>query len=84
MRYDVGGRANREKELLLELNESGRVPEIDELVASLESTRDTTKLYPCKEKESMCFKLQNVTDYECAIAASFCGLLRICAVVYSQ
>ena len=36
MRYDVGGRANREIELLLELNETGgRVPDIDELVGKL-------------------------------------------------
>lgn len=48
VRYDEGGRADRERELLLELNETGRVPDIGELVARLESTRDTTKLYPCE------------------------------------
>ena len=47
-RYDDGGRANRELELLRELNASGRLANLDDYMQRLESTRDTTKIYPCE------------------------------------
>ena len=66
VRYDDGGRANRELELLRELNASGRLANLDDYVQRLESTRDTTKIYPC-ERNSLAiinvsvYRLQSTT-----------------------
>ena len=60
VRYDDGGRANRELELLRELNASGRLANLDDYVQRLESTRDTTKIYPCERNLFVLFAVYNV------------------------
>ena len=65
--YSDGGQAEHEETVANQIANRSKEEAIDDLILHLESTRSTTKVYPCKQFHVLCLKcvsLSNPADCE--------------------